>query len=116
MLPPSVPSVPLPILGVARTHAVPTPSDQGFWTAWHLAPLPTLILLTAAAVYALVAEHGVDAAMSPPPGALARASLDLDGLGALPAHLAWIHAYLLGRYESDPRRVRGTRERPCSAP
>ena len=53
MLPPSVPSVPLPILGIVRSHAVPTPSDQGFWTAWHLAPLPTLILLTAAAVYAL---------------------------------------------------------------
>ena len=93
-----------------------TAVGHGLWERAPAAFDDALLRRDTAAVYALVAEHGVDAAMSPPPGALARASLDLDGLGALPAHLAWIHAYLLGRYESDPRRVHRTQGAPCSAP
>lgn len=42
-----------PIHGVPPFHAVPPPGDQGFWLAWHLAPLPTLVLLTAAVLYAV---------------------------------------------------------------
>lgn len=35
------------------THAVPTTVDQPFWLAWHLSPLPTLVLLTAGLLYTL---------------------------------------------------------------
>lgn len=60
------------------------------------------------AVYALVRELGVDAAMRPPPAALERATRDLADLGALAAHLGWVHASLIGRYESHPLRAAQT--------
>ncbi len=59
----------------------------------------------APALYRLIAAYGIDAAMLPPPSALARATRDLEGLGELAAHLAWIRAYHLGRYESNPLRA-----------
>jgi hypothetical protein len=95
---------------------VSTAVSHTLWTRAPSAFDDALRRRDTAAIYALVAEHRVDAAMLPPPGALARAARELDGLGALPAHLAWIHAYLLGRYESDPLRARITQEHPCSAP
>lgn len=38
---------------VVPTHAVPTTVAQPFWLAWHLSPLPTLVILAAGLLYAL---------------------------------------------------------------
>lgn len=35
------------------SHAVPTTADPPFWLAWHLSPLPTLVILAAGLTYLL---------------------------------------------------------------
>jgi hypothetical protein len=55
-----------------------------------------------AAVYALVRAHGVDRDSLPDAAEAEALGRALGDLGEVPALLAWIHAYLVGRYEAHP--------------
>ncbi len=68
------------------------------------------------AVYAQVAEHGVDLRCIPNPSALTALQSNLQGLGEVGAWLQWIHGFLLERYLAHPRCARARlQEVPCSA-
>jgi len=72
----------------------------------------------AAEVYALVRAHGVDRVDRDGlagPEEIAALGATLAGLGDVPALLAWIHAYLLGRYRTHPLAITAA-EVSCSAP
>jgi hypothetical protein len=56
----------------------------------------------AAAVHALVRAHRVDRDCLPGDAERAALGATLPGLGRVPALLAWIHAYLVRRYDAGP--------------
>jgi hypothetical protein len=56
----------------------------------------------AAALYALVCAHDVEASCLPGAAEMESLRASLAGLGEVPALLAWIHAYLVRRYRTHP--------------
>jgi hypothetical protein len=76
-----------------------------------------------AAVYALARAHGVGSDALPTPAEAAALRASLPALGEVPALLAWIHGYLVRRYEIHPLAGGSTQNHlstearlfPCSA-